>query len=361
METDADGAAVIERRFDPYGKPLAPDHGEADGGQPFGYTGEPWEASAGLLYLRARYYQPATGRFTQPDPAGAVAVSPQGGNRYAYGSDNPINYVDPSGLIRCLNSGDAKCISAARSLREHAFQLRTSVMAENDPLKPVEALAQLTNYAMYLFDNDIIDMMWGMTNVLVGWDPNDFWSLALAPTLNPYNVKFNFKKERTSGSHSGLYYVQQDWLPYKHDPLKDYYYAGDTQHENKIISSEIGDWNPKYFDGTSNQAYHFWYYAASQFYGGLSSTLPMLANVYHDPYYLEDKCGQDLIGGDGKVNMRDMPQPFSKWPEAVGGTSIEDYQLSIEGTIFGGLLRNGRATAALQAGAWIRQNLKSGN
>ncbi len=44
VETDAQGQAVVERRFDPYGKPLV-----ADGGTPFGYTGEPWEAFAGLL------------------------------------------------------------------------------------------------------------------------------------------------------------------------------------------------------------------------------------------------------------------------------------------------------------------------
>lgn len=39
-----------------------------------------------------RYYDPATGRFTQPDP------SKQEANAYLYVSGNPVNMTDPSGL-----------------------------------------------------------------------------------------------------------------------------------------------------------------------------------------------------------------------------------------------------------------------
>lgn len=41
---------------------------------------------------RARYYDPTTGRFTQQDPA------EDGYNWYVYGSNNPILYIDPTGL-----------------------------------------------------------------------------------------------------------------------------------------------------------------------------------------------------------------------------------------------------------------------
>lgn len=60
----------------------------------YGYTGrEPDET--GLIYYRARYYDPTIGRFTQRDPAGL-----QGGiNQYAYVNGNPMNLVDPSGLL----------------------------------------------------------------------------------------------------------------------------------------------------------------------------------------------------------------------------------------------------------------------
>ena len=58
-------------------------------GNPWRYTGGYWDAGVGLYKLGARYYDPARGRFTQPDPLG-------GG--YVYANDDPVNYVDPSGL-----------------------------------------------------------------------------------------------------------------------------------------------------------------------------------------------------------------------------------------------------------------------
>jgi len=44
------------------------------------------------LKLGARYYNPTTGRFTQPDPSGQEA------NTYNYASCNPANRIDPTGL-----------------------------------------------------------------------------------------------------------------------------------------------------------------------------------------------------------------------------------------------------------------------
>jgi RHS repeat-associated protein len=58
--------------------------------QPFRYTGEQNDAN-GLEYLRARYYDPAIGRFITQDPIGSL-------NRYAYVLNNPLLWVDPWGL-----------------------------------------------------------------------------------------------------------------------------------------------------------------------------------------------------------------------------------------------------------------------
>ena len=60
----------------------------------YGYTGREPDAS-GLTFYRARYYDPASRRFTQRDPIGFG-----GGdiNLYAYVGNNPVNYNDPSGL-----------------------------------------------------------------------------------------------------------------------------------------------------------------------------------------------------------------------------------------------------------------------
>ena len=59
---NAAGAVVDIREWTPYGVEV----GAAQGGP--GFTGEWWDAGVGLLYLRARWLDVATGRFTQRDP-----------------------------------------------------------------------------------------------------------------------------------------------------------------------------------------------------------------------------------------------------------------------------------------------------
>jgi len=57
-----------------------------------GYAGEYHDHETGFIYLRARYYDPTTGRFINEDPVR------DGLNWYAYCNNNPVNFVDPSGL-----------------------------------------------------------------------------------------------------------------------------------------------------------------------------------------------------------------------------------------------------------------------
>jgi RHS repeat-associated protein len=61
----------------------------------FGYTGQRVDAESGNYYYRARHYSPALGRFLQADPIGH-----QGGmHLYAYTANDPLNAVDPDGLL----------------------------------------------------------------------------------------------------------------------------------------------------------------------------------------------------------------------------------------------------------------------
>jgi uncharacterized protein RhaS with RHS repeats len=51
-----------------------------------------------MCYMRARYYDPAIGRFLTADPLPGSPTSPGTLNRYAYALNNPVNRVDPAGL-----------------------------------------------------------------------------------------------------------------------------------------------------------------------------------------------------------------------------------------------------------------------
>lgn len=63
------------------------------------FTGEMQDQS-GLIYLRARYYDPTSGRFTVEDTLFGDLENPLTQNLYAYCLNNPVNYVDPSGHTR---------------------------------------------------------------------------------------------------------------------------------------------------------------------------------------------------------------------------------------------------------------------
>ena len=91
-EADVNGNITATFDYTPYG-------GQALGTAPNGpgYTGHVNDPDTGLVYMQARYYDPATGRFLSVDP-----VAPAGGNafnfsRYAYASNNPVTHTDPDG------------------------------------------------------------------------------------------------------------------------------------------------------------------------------------------------------------------------------------------------------------------------
>ncbi len=63
------------------------------------FTGQELDAPSGLYYYGARYYCPEIGRFIQPD------TILDGLNRYAYCWNNPMNYVDPTGMYTDYSHG----------------------------------------------------------------------------------------------------------------------------------------------------------------------------------------------------------------------------------------------------------------
>jgi RHS repeat-associated protein len=72
------------------------------GSADYSYTGMNQDTSAALYDFPAREYE-YQGRWVSPDPAGLAAVdptNPQSWNRYAYVANNPLAYVDPSGMAQ---------------------------------------------------------------------------------------------------------------------------------------------------------------------------------------------------------------------------------------------------------------------
>jgi RHS repeat-associated protein len=75
------------------------------------FTGQERDAESGMDFFKARYASAPQGRFQSPDPAGmfvADPTNPQSWNLYSYVFNNPLAYIDPSGLDAC-DPGDASC------------------------------------------------------------------------------------------------------------------------------------------------------------------------------------------------------------------------------------------------------------
>ncbi len=75
----------------------------------FTFTGQKIDASDGLMYYGARYYDAALGRFISADTLVPSAGNPQSLNRYAYVLNNPLRYTDPTGHRACGDYGEDTC------------------------------------------------------------------------------------------------------------------------------------------------------------------------------------------------------------------------------------------------------------
>ncbi|MEY9855942.1 RHS repeat-associated protein [Catenulispora sp. GAS73] len=87
---DANGAIAGTYGYDAFGN-VTNHTGTAT--TPLQYTGGYDDAETGFLYLRARFYDPATAQFITVDPAVDATRS-----SYGYVHDNPLNAADPAGL-----------------------------------------------------------------------------------------------------------------------------------------------------------------------------------------------------------------------------------------------------------------------
>jgi RHS repeat-associated protein len=64
--------------------------------QPYGFTGREHDAESGLIYFRARVYDPVAGLFLQVDP---IEMTSGTAHLYSYAAQNPVFYTDPTGLL----------------------------------------------------------------------------------------------------------------------------------------------------------------------------------------------------------------------------------------------------------------------
>jgi len=103
------------------------------------FTGKERDAETGLDYFGARYYGSNMGRFMTPDPLmfqKQKLLDPQQWNMYQYARDNPLRFIDPTGMK--VQVEDSKALERIRSTVPE--KVRASVKLDKDNMIDKKAL-----------------------------------------------------------------------------------------------------------------------------------------------------------------------------------------------------------------------------
>jgi RHS repeat-associated protein len=106
--TDENGEVTDTYIYDAYGNVVGSAGTTAND---YRFAGEQFDGTLGQYYLRQRYYDPNSGRFTRRDTWEGRHQEPITLHKYLYANSNPVSYVDPSGLFSLAE------VQAARQVR----------------------------------------------------------------------------------------------------------------------------------------------------------------------------------------------------------------------------------------------------
>jgi RHS repeat-associated protein len=87
------GSSLYNAVYDSFGKASSE---TGAGGDRFKFTGWEYDAETAKYYFRARYYDPAAGRFSELDPLGFEAYDT---NLFRYVGNSPTTFTDPTGMV----------------------------------------------------------------------------------------------------------------------------------------------------------------------------------------------------------------------------------------------------------------------
>jgi RHS repeat-associated protein len=141
--TDSNGTPTDEYEYDAYGNSFT-----KQGTTPnnYLYRGEQYDSDLGLYYLRARYYNPGTGRFMSRDPEDGIDTDPKTLHKYNYAGGDPVNAIDPTGRATIPFPAPApQPKSSAGAGFEYAL-LITAIAIEAIPAEKALACALKTAY-----------------------------------------------------------------------------------------------------------------------------------------------------------------------------------------------------------------------
>lgn len=108
--TKTDGAIQARYQYDAWGNYRNQVGGSAN---VFGFTGHEMDTETGLIYMKARFYDPELGLFLSHDAFEGTVGTPPSLHKYLYALANPVVFVDPDGNAAVVESGDLERLQQA--------------------------------------------------------------------------------------------------------------------------------------------------------------------------------------------------------------------------------------------------------
>jgi RHS repeat-associated protein len=192
------GDVMLAKNYQPFGEVL---DSAGSGSSSFGFTGELVDAT-GLVYLRARYYEPQNARFVTQDTWQGIVERPSSLNKWVYVEGNPTNQVDPTGHFPISPSTWDQLLPAG--------EVVASARAAYSMDGPIGSLAQNCHRddGQHLSDT-VIDVLidyvceWGPSHRLFNGDAALTKELAHSPTMHVLRTAFYQSGGRVrSGTYS---------------------------------------------------------------------------------------------------------------------------------------------------------------
>jgi RHS repeat-associated protein len=159
---DDAGTVLNHKMYDSFGRLASETSAAAADDIIFGWTGREFDSETGLQYNRARYYDPATGRFVSTDPSGIELSGDY--NLYRYAANNPLNATDPTGLASRVLGQAASAVGAgvgsalgmyssltASAANSAATGIASGLAALSRPSAPVVQQVYSYNAGRYLY------------------------------------------------------------------------------------------------------------------------------------------------------------------------------------------------------------------
>ncbi len=343
--TSASGTVTYASAYDPYGV-TAQTYGASQ--TAYGFTGEFIDSYIKLIYLRSRWYDPASGRFPTKDSWQGDYNRPLSLNRWNYVEANPVNYTDPSGLAssaysRLLEIRDEVAPNGAEALFRsfEDFELytkwgneagRTSrarlewllkvTTGAPDPLTNAIAPVVLVNFAVD-FGSDCgfaVEFRDSGFYGLWGKDPQD--SNQVGHFLTAVNMTYYWELVHKSNAHPDSMAAHSRWALYPiigHEQMSD-----DPPYNVAIQPSKPTTWDFILWD----QAVEF------------------------------DSKGQYQWRDDALWAILNFPAniPMGGVDRRRVGNSLQDLRLSLKGYRFAHWVWDNPTTHPAQAGRWLSLN-----